>query len=72
MFDKLTSAPKLAAALEKIADLALRIYEDAGVRLDLEQTGKTKAFSIEYGDLTFVFQVLKKQKAAELPEDTHE
>lgn len=70
MLDKITSAPKLAAALEKFADLAVRIYEDAGVRSDFEETGKTKPFSIEYGDIILVFQVVKKAEA--IPEETND
>ena len=72
MLDKITSAPKLAAALEKLADLALRIYEDTGVRRDLEENSKTQVFSIEYGDYIVALQVIKKQEAAKLPEETND
>ena len=72
MLDKITSAPTLAAALEKLADLALRIYEDTGVRRDLEETSKTQVFSIEYGDYIVALQVIKKQEAAKLPEETND
>ena len=71
MLDKITSAPKLAAALEKLADLALRTYEDTGVRKDLEENHKTKVFSIEYGDYTIALQVIKKHHE-QLPEETHD
>lgn len=71
MLDKITAAKSLSAAFEKLADLAVRIYEDAGVRKDLEETGKTKVFTIEYGNYTAALQVLKKQ-TAEPPEETHD
>lgn len=64
LLSELSKAPKLMSAVETIAEVASRIYEDTGIKHDLETKGKTGVFTLAYDDkYTVAFQVMKTADA---------
>lgn len=64
ILSELAKAPKLMTAVETIAEVASRIYEDTGIKHDLETKGKSGVFTVSYDDkYTVAFQVMKTADA---------